>query len=164
MQIAGFDCVFCSRRVVLESEGEACSVCGAAAHRKCAEGVGVFCPCCCNFWRDIRKFVVYAIRCPSCGRDNTSPQREACPTCHAVLAFDSVAELREERRRVRTWGFLEVGTGVTLICVGAALVSGAFLLGAYSYGVTLLAIPAGLYGLVQGAKVLARSRTALRFR
>lgn len=164
VQIAGFNCVFCCRPVVLESEGEACSACRAVAHRTCVEGSGKMCPCCGIAWRDLRRSVVFAHRCPSCGRENTRPEREACPACHALLAFDSAAELRQERHRVHSRGVLLASAGVTLIVSGAALVAGCFLLGLYSFGTSLLAIPAGLLAVTRGATLVVRSRAAFAFR
>jgi len=103
MQLAGSQCCFCSRQVVLQAEATACARCKSVAHKNCLQDAANACPACHTAWLNSGDLVVYSKRCPSCGAVTSAARSRSCSKCGGQTAWEShpdyLAAQRQFHRR-----------------------------------------------------------------
>ena len=104
MQLAGFNCCFCHRSLVLHSDATGCSGCRAVAHKTCLSAAGHLCPQCTTAWRNFEDGIAYSQRCPSCGEHFSSSQLRYCIKCGTQTSWDNREEYLAARDHIHRLG------------------------------------------------------------
>lgn len=173
MQLAGSQCCFCSRTVVLQAEATACVRCNSVAHKDCLQDAGNSCPACRTAWLNIADVVAYSQRCPSCGAVTSTVRLDRCSKCGSQTAWDTYTDYLVAKREIHSLGTRKAIGGSVGLLAGASLLGFvvAFLVQADHYhvesyegmfGDLIMKGVAILVAIVLGAMAAALCRLGLR--